>query len=812
MNIDDVTSGFDDASAALSALNRVRHFVGLLTVDGIVVEVNRAALLAGGLRRNDVIGKRFWDAHWWSHDPEVQAELRDAVARAARGDEVRYDVAVRAADGGNELITIDFSLSPLIDDNGVVTHLVPEGHPLGDGAGRDVSSSWAELVVQAQRARAEADELRALATALAGAHGLDAVAATIMDRLPALGQVAFVNVAVLGDDDEVLIHGPAHLDNEIAERWSRLPVTERIPLTDAIETARPVLVRDLDELERMYPSMVADTAALGLRCLAAHPILGRTGPTQAAIGLGAVEPNGIDLRELAPTLSLCGAALQRALAADQVSQTRALLDTLVQRAPIGFAFLDRNLRFRLVNEVLAAINGASVEDHVGKTVADVAPDLADQAVPMLQSVLTTRAPVTGLLITGTTPATGETQRTWEESYYPVTSSEGALLGVGAIVEDISDRLDRERELAAFAERLRLALMISNAGVYAWSPHAGTVEWTDEYAALYGFDRSEEPSFERWINAVHPDDRDELLTMTEALLHGNDEWNHEFRIIHPAKGERWIQSTVHADRRSDGTIDVVGINIDITDRKHRETALAELHAEQRRLAERLQIGLLPSSLPAVEGYDISAQYSPGTDGLRIGGDWYEILPVADDDIAIVVGDVVGHNLEAAIAMAQLRHATLALSFSHSDPAAVLADLDRMAEVNPALVATTLFYGRLDPRTGALRYVLAGHHPPLIITPDQTPRLVTSRPGTPIGVVSPRPLAELVLDHEHILVAYTDGLLEHRSEPITAGQQRLIDCARAPDRAAPLADLTRRLIQEVPHPERQDDIAVLAVRRH
>ena len=100
-------------------------FIGVMTPDGTLTEANATALRAGGLRREDVVGRKFWDCYWWSYDPRVQDRLKDAVASAAAGEVVRYDVVVRMA--GDSRMPIDFMLSPVRDGQGSVTHLIPSG-------------------------------------------------------------------------------------------------------------------------------------------------------------------------------------------------------------------------------------------------------------------------------------------------------------------------------------------------------------------------------------------------------------------------------------------------------------------------------------------------------------------------------------------------------------------------------------------------------------------------------------------------------------------------------------------------------------
>ena len=106
-----------------SVLYNLFAFVGVMTVDGTVTEANRSSLEAAGISASEVLGKKFWDCYWWSYSPKIQAQLRDACARAAGGEVVRYDVPVRMA--GDTRVWIDFQLSPLHDTKGRITHLIP---------------------------------------------------------------------------------------------------------------------------------------------------------------------------------------------------------------------------------------------------------------------------------------------------------------------------------------------------------------------------------------------------------------------------------------------------------------------------------------------------------------------------------------------------------------------------------------------------------------------------------------------------------------------------------------------------------------
>ena len=139
--------------------------------------------------------------------------------------------------------------------------------------------------------------------------------------------------------------------------------------------------------------------------------------------------------------------------------------------------------------------------------------------------------------------------------------------VGATV-DIDARKRAELALRESEERLRLALRAANAGVWEWDVPAGKTFWSEEFLALYGFDESTPPEYHRWLNALHPEDRERMRVEFPRLLHpAGGEFRSEFRIVHPRHGLRWILSLGRIERGPDGgAVHVEGINIDITRQK------------------------------------------------------------------------------------------------------------------------------------------------------------------------------------------------------------------------------------------------------
>ncbi len=231
-------------------------------------------------------------------------------------------------------------------------------------------------------------------------------------------------------------------------------------------------------------------------------------------------------------------------------------------------------------------------------------------------------------------------------------------------------------------------------------------------------------------------------------------------------------------------------------------------EDRRVAEVLQRHLLPQELPSIAGLEVASRYLPAASS-SLGGDWYDVFELPDGRVAMVVGDVVGHGVHAAAAMAQLRTALRAYAAEGHGPAAVVAAVDRMMwQLGPSMM-TTLAYAVLDPADERFEIVSAGHPPPLLVGPDGNAWLLPIEPAVPLGTQrSASYRAESVpLPAGTTLVLYTDGLIERRGEPFDDGLERLRALASGSEDVERLcADAIDRLLPaDVP-----DDVALVAIR--
>ncbi|WP_328618173.1 fused response regulator/phosphatase [Amycolatopsis sp. NBC_00355] len=230
------------------------------------------------------------------------------------------------------------------------------------------------------------------------------------------------------------------------------------------------------------------------------------------------------------------------------------------------------------------------------------------------------------------------------------------------------------------------------------------------------------------------------------------------------------------------------------------------SEEHQLALTLQQSLLPRELPARPGLEMAARYAPASDNAEIGGDFYEVSDLGGGRLLIAVGDVVGHSIEAATVMGEVRHALRAYAVEGHGPVGILHLLDAMLHRYHPRSLTTLCLVVLDPASGALEIASAGHVPPLLA--DASGARYVEIAGPLLGIGLPRPPAtSLTLDPGTLVLLVTDGLLERRGSTIDDGMD-LLQAAVAHD--ADLESLCDTLLDRFGEAA-EDDIALLAFRR-
>jgi PAS domain S-box-containing protein len=238
--------------------------------------------------------------------------------------------------------------------------------------------------------------------------------------------------------------------------------------------------------------------------------------------------------------------------------------------------------------------------------------------------------------------------------------------------------------------------------------------------------------------------------------------------------------------------------------------AQLHTELREMALRLQRAVLPAALPQLPGWEVAAHYSPAGH-LDAGGDFYDVIPLDGGRVAMFIGDVMGRGVHAAAAMAQMRASIRALVAVDPEPQAVLTRLDKVFEHYEMEQLVTMVYAVMDPARDEVTIANAGHPPPVRLSADGHAEQLTLTEDVLLGVGA---VERSTVTHPFApgdaLLAFTDGLIERRNEDIDVGQRRLL---AAVDRFGIPAtqEALDALVGEVTDPQRDDDVAVLVVRR-
>ncbi|PRY39580.1 PP2C family protein-serine/threonine phosphatase [Umezawaea tangerina] len=261
----------------------------------------------------------------------------------------------------------------------------------------------------------------------------------------------------------------------------------------------------------------------------------------------------------------------------------------------------------------------------------------------------------------------------------------------------------------------------------------------------------------------------------------------------------------ARRFTDEEVDLLQIVAD------RLATAAHAHRSRsaRAAAAMLQDSLLPGRLPATDRWDMAARYVPGTDS-GVGGDWYDVFHLPGDRIGLVIGDVVGNGLSAAIVMGRLRSALRAYALEFTDPAEVLGKLDRKASHFEDNTMATVAYAVIDTAARRMDLALAGHPPPVLAVPGRPAEFVDAPVGPPVGydlAVTGRRSGSVDVPRGALVVLYTDGLVERREQDLDSGLEMLRLAVMPEPAETACIQVMAALVGDRPAP---DDIALLAVR--
>ncbi|MGW1492198.1 MULTISPECIES: SpoIIE family protein phosphatase [unclassified Streptomyces] len=562
------------------------------------------------------------------------------------------------------------------------------------------------------------------------------------------------------------------------------------------------------------------------------------------------------------------------------------------QSPFGFLLFGTDLTVQRTNQRFATVFGGTSDDHRGRTVHDyLSRAEADRMTASLRRVLETGESAIDLQIVGAAPGSTD-RRHWSINLYRVHSGSGRPIGVAGIGTDVTRRHIAAREAANARRNLALlneaSARIGNSldlettarelldvavpgfcdlasvdlcqGLLS-GDEAPPGRWGSPHSEGYGGGSAE---LRRVAFASAVSDAPLLATpgcspegstpIAVGAVHRyafNSPCARALRAARvqsiPGEDGSLVQSTLAVPMVAHDT--VVGL-VQFSRTKgsepfgERDMALAvELAARAavcmdnarlyRREHERaliLQRSLLPPGDPEAAGLDIACRYLPGNTATEVGGDWFDVIELPGHRTALVVGDVMGRGLRAAVAMGELRTAVRTLALLDLEPAEVLSALDeiarglgtpsgaqqasrvahksRDADLSEVYLATCV-YAVYDPVTRRCTFANAGHLPPVLVEPGEEALLLDVPPGMPLGVGGePFEEVEVELAEDALLALYTDGLVESRDHPLDEGLRAFR--AALTDPVRPLEDVCDHVLNTLDTRHGEDDIALLMAR--
>lgn len=547
----------------------------------------------------------------------------------------------------------------------------------------------------------------------------------------------------------------------------------------------------------------------------------------------------------------------------------ALTSRLFHHAPFGVAVLDPDLRYMLVNPVLEKIHGKPAGETVGRHPSEVIPVPDTSRIEAaMHRVLATGEPLLNQSTLSTTPSDPDprAEHAWSVSYYRLQDQRGHILGVAVTVVDDTERhraaaeagrvrgrlatlaeagmrigssLDLDRtaheladiavdDLADVAAVDVLDVIFTAADPAVPDPGQGTAFRPLAVAARPPTDavRAADPvgesviyAADRLVTQCVRTGRPVLVPQLTAESFRRLGTRPDSGILDRAGAHSYLAVPLRAHGCVLGALSLLRVHdprpfdeddrdfaVELADRAAICVDNARWYRHERDTALALQRSLLPHRAPDRPGLGIATRYRPADDTSEIGGDWYDVLPLAGDGTALVIGDVMGSGATAAATMGQLRTATRALARLDLPPGAVLSGLDSLAEDLDSSFATCT-YLTCRPAAGTCEIATAGHLPPVVIRPDGTTGLIDPAPGPPLGIGGTTfTTHRLKLAPGSRVLLYTDGLVETRTDPIDDRLQLLLDLlTRHAHRE--LEDTCDLLLEELRHPGSRDDVALL-----
>lgn len=535
----------------------------------------------------------------------------------------------------------------------------------------------------------------------------------------------------------------------------------------------------------------------------------------------------------------------------------ALLRQVLAGTPAGIGVLDADLRYVYVNQALARMNGRTPEEHLGRTVREVLPAL-DAREEILLKVLADGIPRESTTSGHTRAATGLEHRYWHAAYHRLEAG-GRILGIVGVIVEVGSAQRQQHDLEQARERLALLdTAVTRIGTtlevdttcgeladflvpVLADIAAVEVFPVDRVAAMPAPDGP--LRLRRAALAALPELREaatafgapgEYLdfeagsTIPRSMASGRAEVLNLSAGRGPLQRGLGVHSAVVIPLTARGTAlgaltmaraggspafteeDVVAAQ-ELAGRAAISLDNARRYTREHDIALELQKALLSEPSSPHPGIEVAARYLPAGHSALVGGDWYDSIRRPYGRTLLVMGDVMGHGVEAAVDMSTYRSMLRVIGGADLPPHRVLRQLDAMISGTPDSRPVTCLLALADPVHGKLSCARAGHLPPAILRAGGGTDLLRVPAGPPLGTgYGGYELVTVEWQPGDVLLMYTDGLVEHRREDIDASLDRL-RALRLPVHRD-LEFLVDRVLEQLVRTAAEDDVAVMAARFH
>lgn len=518
---------------------------------------------------------------------------------------------------------------------------------------------------------------------------------------------------------------------------------------------------------------------------------------------------------------------------------QAMLSGLFAQSPIALTVYGPDTRVAWVNDALEVQFGLRPEDWVGRYIKDILPQgeivtSEHQGRPLedvIAQVFTTGAPVLDLHYRSPTATDPSHLRVWSCSYFRLQDADGRPLGVCESAFDITDRYEARRRLALLGRASTIGRSLDA------SRTAGELATVvlPEFADVVKVELAEHVLVGEEPPSVSAGGPYPLRCVVERTADGStavrgyssESAEGRLRLVLPLQvggvplGRVTLARFAARDPFSD---EDHALAMELVSRTAVCVDNARRYAREHATALTLQRNLLPATLPKQTGVEIAHHYAPAAGPKGVGGDWYDVIPLSGARVGLVVGDVVGHGLNAAVTMGRLRTTVRALAALDLDPGELLTRLDDLVAqarigIHPAeddlsedqAIGTRCLYAVYDPVSGRCAAASAGHLPPVVALPGGTAELLDMAIGPPLGIgVLPFECTDLPLPEGSILALLTDGLVQGSDGDLDSGLAQLCRELSRPELTP--ADACSAIVASPAIGAARDDAALLLVRVH